>query len=321
VVLLVLAARADAPPIVLIACAVLVGAASVSIGSLVRARWRYVLGTSDRMHTAFALESVVDELIFVIGPVAVTLLATGVDPAAGPLAVAATALAGSLWLVAQRSTAPPTDRTAHTAGGSALRIATVRVIGLVFLAVGGIFGSAEVIAVAFTDERGRPAAAGIVLGALALGSMLSGLAYGAMTFRASPSARFVVGVVLLGVGTLPFALVTTVPALTVVMFVAGLAISPMVVSGFGVIDATVPTARLTEGLTWVTTAINLGAAGGAAAAGAAVDAAGAHRAFIVTVAFAAAAVVLTFAGRRALLRTPSAPTPVAPAAAPAQLPE
>ncbi|HBW19482.1 MAG TPA: MFS transporter, partial [Actinobacteria bacterium] len=34
-------------------------------------------------HTAFALESVIDEMIFIVGPALVTLLATEVRPAAG----------------------------------------------------------------------------------------------------------------------------------------------------------------------------------------------------------------------------------------------
>jgi MFS family permease len=160
VVALVLSADADAPTVVLLACATLVGATSVSVGSLVRARWRHVLAGGGRLHTAFALESVVDELIFIVGPVAITLVATRIDPAAGPLAVAVTALVGAWWLASQRRTEPPTDRSAHTAGGSALRVSGVRVTALVFLGVGGIFGSAEVVTVAFTDERGVPAAAG-----------------------------------------------------------------------------------------------------------------------------------------------------------------
>ena len=61
----------------------LAGASMPSIGSMVRARWSALLGDSPLLHTAFSLESVADETIFVIGPAVVTLLATEVYPPAG----------------------------------------------------------------------------------------------------------------------------------------------------------------------------------------------------------------------------------------------
>ena len=59
------------------------GAAMPSLGTMVRARWSVLLAGSPRLHAAFSFESVADELCFVIGPAAVTLLATEVFPAAG----------------------------------------------------------------------------------------------------------------------------------------------------------------------------------------------------------------------------------------------
>ena len=300
--LLVLAAQRRAHAAVLLLLGALVGATMISVGSLVRARWRHLLGTGERLHTAFALESVVDELVFVIGPLVVALVAVHVDPAAGPLLFAAIALLGATWLAHQRGTEPPPDVEAHAAGGSALKVPAVRVVALVFLAAGGIFGSAEVIAVAFTDERGVPAAAGYVLGAFALGSMLSGLAYGARTWRSPPELRFLVSTLLLTAGTVPFAFVRSVPVLGVAMFFAGLAISPMIVSGFGLVESAVPTARLTEGLTVAGNTIGLGAAFGAAVAGPVIDAHDASRAFLVTVGCAAGGALAVLATGRALRR-------------------
>jgi hypothetical protein len=57
---------------------VIAGAATQRIGSLVRARWASSLaGTGRALQTAYALESSIDELIFVIAR-CVTVLATGV---------------------------------------------------------------------------------------------------------------------------------------------------------------------------------------------------------------------------------------------------
>jgi MFS family permease len=146
-----------------------------------------------------------------------------------------------------------------------------------------------------------PEAVGLVLGAFALGSLLSGLAYGAHTWRSALRQRFVLSVLALAAGTLPFAVVGSVPLLTVAVFVAGLAISPMVISGFGLVEAAMPPARLTEGLTVAGTAIGLGAAMGAAASGPVIDAYDASRAFLVTCGFGAVAAVTVALAARALV--------------------
>jgi MFS family permease len=95
-----------APVWALLATGALAGASMPSLGSMVRARWSALLGDSPLLHSAFSLESVFDEVIFVIGPAVVTLLATEVYPAAG-LAVAMVAcVVGTLLLAAQRATEP-----------------------------------------------------------------------------------------------------------------------------------------------------------------------------------------------------------------------
>src|SRR5216683_1569560 len=53
----------------LLATGIASGASMPSLGSMVRSRWSAIVGDDERrLHTAFALESVNDELIFVIGP-------------------------------------------------------------------------------------------------------------------------------------------------------------------------------------------------------------------------------------------------------------
>ena len=76
-------------------------------GPMARARWSVLLAGSPRLHTAFSVESVADELCFVIGPAAVTLLATQLHPAAGVGARRPVRPGGSLWFASQRSTEPP----------------------------------------------------------------------------------------------------------------------------------------------------------------------------------------------------------------------
>src|SRR5690606_9594215 len=109
----------------------------------------------------YALESVIDELIFVIGPVLVTFLATQVHRLAGLTAVAVFAVSGGLALAAQRHTEPPVrqrvDGERHV---SALRSPALPLLLLVMAGLGGIFGSVEVAVVGFADEAGARGVAG-----------------------------------------------------------------------------------------------------------------------------------------------------------------
>ena len=175
------------------AAAAVMGAALPPWGSLVRARWAYAV--RDRralLPTAFAIEAVVDEVIFVTGPVLVTALVTLVHPVAGVGGAALLGVVGGLLLLAQRATVPPTAprRTASTVraplGWRVLGPLTVASIGL-----GVFFGGAEVAAVAFTEEAGNRADAAWVLGLWATGSMVAGLVAGnaARRQRAAPAAR------------------------------------------------------------------------------------------------------------------------------------
>ena len=99
-------AELRAPVWALVLSGVAAGASMPSLGSMVRARWSALLGDSPRLHTAFAFESVNDEMIFVVGPVIVTVLATEVYPAAGLALATLLCVTGTLLFAAQRRTEP-----------------------------------------------------------------------------------------------------------------------------------------------------------------------------------------------------------------------
>src|SRR6266536_1634022 len=104
---------AGAPAWALLVSSGLAGAATPQLGSMVRARWSALLGGSPLLHAAFSLESVADEVIFVAGPVLVTLLATEVHPASGIGVAVATCVVSTLWLAGQRLTEPRAARPAR----------------------------------------------------------------------------------------------------------------------------------------------------------------------------------------------------------------
>ena len=77
---------------------------------------------------------------------------------------------------------------------------------LVMVFVGGVFGAVEISAVAFADESGHPALAGPLLACYALGSMLSGLVFGAIHARWPPRRSLLIGAAVMTatVAVLPF---------------------------------------------------------------------------------------------------------------------
>ncbi|QCB92399.1 MFS transporter [Cellulomonas shaoxiangyii] len=297
IVLLVLAATQRAHPVWLYAAAVLAGSTIGSFGALVRARWTHALGEDPRgVHTAFSLESALDELVFVIGPVLATVLATSVAPAAGLVVPVVAMVVGGIWFLAQRPTEPPATGTLPVADrprGSVLRSPGMVVLVVVFIAMGAIFGATDVSTVAFAEEVGRPGMAGVVLAVFALGSLLSGLLYGARHWASPVHRRFAIGVIALAFGVCAFFLAQSLTVLAVVMFVVGFSIAPTLINGNALVQGLVPAGRLTEGLTWVSTALGVGVSVGSSVAGSRIDAAGAHAGFLVVVVAAAAALVAT----------------------------
>lgn len=318
---LVLVAMLGAPVAVLFVAAALAGVTQVSVGSLVRARWANTVGRDDGLQVAFALESVLDEVVFIVGPVVITLIATLIHPAVGLILAAVTALSGAFLLAAQRRTEPASAKSAaksapasSSASGppprarstGVLRVRGVLALVLVFLAAGGVFGSAEVTVAAFTKQAGVPTAAGLVLALWAFGSMLSGLVYGSIRWRGGLERRFVVAVVLMAALTVPMVLVPTVPLLAVVFLVAGVAIAPVITAGSSLIEQLVPPDRLTEGLAWTTTALSLTYAVSAAVAGLLIDAGGARAGFVVPVTAACLGAVAALIGAHRLQPRPVA---------------
>lgn len=324
---LVLVASAHAPTPWLYVTAVLAGAPAGSFGALVRARWSYVLDDPRALHTAYSLESALDEVVFVVGPVLATVLATSVAPAAGLLVPLVALLTGGYLFLAQRGTEPPVHRADSVPAGarstdearevrrptraprsrSVLRHPGMVVLCAVFAGIGAIFGATDVSTVAFAEARGSTATAGLLLAVFALGSLIAGLGYGARHFVMALWKRFAMSVVALAVGVSLFLFVTSTAMLGVVMFVTGFAIAPSLITGNGLVQNFVPPRRLTEGLTWVSTALGLGVSIGASSAGALIDRMGASGGFLVVTSAGVVAVLATLVSLRALRAGSSAP--------------
>ncbi|HEX6443587.1 MAG TPA: MFS transporter [Streptosporangiales bacterium] len=268
------------PVLALVPSAFVMGAAYPPIGSFVRARWSSRLGGTPKLTTAYAFESVVDELIFVTGPVLATLLATRVHPSAGLAAALLFTLVGGIGFSRQRATDPPR----HPGQGrraSAVRTPVVYVVVLVNLIAGTALGSIDVAVVAFTSAAGVRWAAGLVLALFAAGSAVGGLTFGAVPWRVDPLWRFAGTGTLLGLLFLPLVFAPSVGWLIPLGFLSGLGISPLIVASNTLVERSVRRDRLTEALTWLTTGLLIGVAAGSWLTGHVVDLTDGFRGFLV----------------------------------------
>jgi MFS family permease len=307
------AAAGEIPYPVLVVVAVLSGLTLPQIGALVRARWAWLHSATPRLHTAYAWESVLDEVVFVVGPILVVALATGLHPAAGLVAILGLGVVGGFVFASLRATEPRIRRHSGPAVRERLPAATLAWIVAAFVFMGAIFGSVEVTTVAFTEALGAPSMAGPVLAVFAGGSLVAGLVAGAIHWKSRPRRRFLVGQAALGAAVLPLSFVGTVPLLFLAVFIAGFAISPTLITGFSMIEAEVPASRLTEGLAWVSTALSVGVAAGAAVVGPVIDQVGPSEAYLVAFVCGVLATLACFVGvtadrRGGLARPPAAVT-------------
>ncbi len=284
--------------------AALTGATGPNIGSMVRARWAHALEAGPRQ-TAFAFESVVDEVVFVVGPPLVTLLATLVAPPAGMLTGLVIAGAGGLWLAGLRATEPPPHPSGSesTARWSSALSPSLLVVAVAYLGIGAVFGAMDVVVVGFSQAQGAPALAGVALACYAAGSLVAGLVYGVVRPPGSLARRFVGCVLAFAVAAQLLLGVDSLGVLVPAAFLAGLSVAPALVSGMSLVESRVSRSALTEALAWTTTGLTLGVTAGSALAGAAVDAWGAEHAFVVPAVAAGAAGVLALAGAPLLRRT------------------
>lgn len=79
------AALLRVPIALLFVLAVLMGLTQFSFGALVRTRWAYALRgpvNAKKLNTAYAMESAIDEVVFILGPILAAFLATSVHPVA-----------------------------------------------------------------------------------------------------------------------------------------------------------------------------------------------------------------------------------------------
>jgi len=282
------------------------GATMPSLGAMVRARWSVLLAGSPRLHAAFSFESVADELCFIVGPAAVTLLATEVYPPSGVGVAALLCVLGTSWFAAQRGTEPvviPPERVTGPKGTGRSRGAAAPglvVLGPVYVLLGAMFVSIDLSTVAFAQHFGHKPLAGFVLGTYAFGSGTGGLWYGSRQWRTPVEKRFALTLTLTVLGVATFWAQPNLITLTCVIYLCGMTIAPTLIAGFSLLEAQARPGRRTEAMSWLSSGIAVGVAVGASVVGFVIDAHGPRLGYAFAALCGAASAATCLVGLRRL---------------------
>jgi MFS family permease len=265
-----------------------------------RALWPSVLGRADRVHAAYALDAVAQEVMFAVGPLLVTLLVAVRDEAAALLVINVMGVLGALSVVLS----PPSrrwrsaPRVSHWLG--ALRSAGLLALLGAFFFVGVALGSIAVVSVAYADAHGDSLISSYLLSALGAGALVGGLLYGARQWPGTPEGRLRVLAAALAAGYLPLTLVPGVPAMTALAGLSGLFLAPALACAFVVVDRQAPAGTVTEAFSWLVTTFGVGAAAGTAVVGPVIEGGGPSAGFAVAGVSGVAALLVLLATRRVL---------------------
>ncbi|SES48001.1 MFS transporter [Actinokineospora terrae] len=298
---LVIAIVLGAPLPLLVVAAIATGCASVSFTSFMRARWAALVDQST-LRTAYALESVLDETIFLLGPLLVTVLATAVHPAAGLVACVAFTTVGSIAVAAHTRSEPVVEPVHEGGGQRAIAVTGVQVLMVAYAGMGFLLGAVDVTMVAFAREQGTPGLGGVFLSLTAVGSLAAGAVFGAVDWKLPQERLLVATSTVLAVGAVPLAFAGSSPVMAGLAVVAGIAIAPGLIAGSTLLEALAPKGSLSEGFSWLSSAGALGIALGTGVGGWLAESGGFDAAAWAAVGGAVVAVVLSATGQPALRR-------------------
>lgn len=298
-ILLLLCTKYEAPYWTLFLSALCAGCMP-NMSAMVRARWTKLYRGSHKLHTAFSFESVVDEICFIIGPVLSVSLSVMFFPEAAPLLSSVFLTIGVCLFTMQKSTEPPVHPRDITNNGTVFKIGSLRVLVFTLIAIGTIFGTIDVVSVAFAEQQGNTVAASFVLSVYAIGSCLAGLIFGTLKLNTPPYNQFLIAVTLSMITMLPLVFVNSITWLVVIVFFAGLSVAPTMIITMGLVEKIVPESKITEGMTWAITGLGIGVSLGSAIAGLVIDNFGAHVGFNVAIIAGGLALTIALLGYKTL---------------------
>lgn len=296
----------DAPVAALIGCAVALGATTPPAGPITRGLWPSLV-PAERLQTAFAFDAVLNESLFVGGPLLVSALLLVTTPSVIVVIVALCTVSGVLLLAstpAVRARKPADETEPRNYLGPLAHPQVLILLGIIVCDTFA-FGSLVVgVPAAATDMDARTLA-GVLLSLGSLGAVISGVIYGARRRTKTPGRQlalfhFASAVLLVLAGQAALLVL-----FALVIFCIGLVGGPRDTLHQVVLGEAAPKRYRIEAFAWLGTFMWIGYAGGTAATGQLVERADGA----TTIAFVAAAGAAALAAVLSLLVRATTPEP------------
>lgn len=278
-----LALVADGSYAGLLACAVAAGVMQPPIVAIVRGLWPRLF-PPEQVPVLYGLEATAQELVFVLGPAMVALIAALASPRVAVLVTGLLAFTGTAGLV---SSPLVTDLPVSPAGRRRVldrRLAVLITLGLTCTVA---FNMVDIGVIAFMSGRHAGAGSGIALSMWAVGSMVGGLFFGAARRRAD-NRGVALSVLAVAAGLALLAAAPGRAGLVVVLFAGGAAIAPAFARLYGLVAQGVPESGTAEAFAWLGVGFLAGASLGASAGGFTVEVFGPRVTFLLGAALPAA---------------------------------
>ena len=259
-----------------------------NIGGLVRRRWLHTLEESEGgrplINTAYSFEALVDEIVFVIGPLVASAAAISIAPQAGMyFAFSFMSLGTGLYILQKKSEPPPHPKVEGEKRTAVLAIPHVQAVFVMYIFLGACFMSTTLSTIAFADQHGAKSSTGLLLAIWSAGSGVAAVINGAIKWKMTDGQKFVYLIFIMIFATIPLLFSHTLLVLGIVLFLNGFGIAPIIISGYAIVEKSVPAAKVTEAFAWVIAGLQIGNALPGPLTGYMIDNYGADKSFIVPV--------------------------------------
>jgi MFS family permease len=275
----------DASPVGMIALALVVGLTSPPIQTAARTIYPSLVKKKD-LNAVYSLDATSQELIWVIGPVLATVLAAQINTVFVVVLMAAVQISGVIWFCSNKEVSQAVIPSPERKMGGVLTNKIVLVTAVLGLLLIGGFSGVEVGTVAVVSHD----LAGLVIGALSLGSIVGGVFLGNRV-KSRWSLTWLLTLVLAG-----YALIWIAPTngvwLAICLFIAGVGVAPSLGILGTAIAGNLKPGDAAEANGWASTGQLMGYSAGAALSGIAIDSVSESSAFLVSLVFGVGAVLV-----------------------------
>jgi len=278
----------NAPTLIWISFIFMAEAFLPNIGGLVRRRWLHTLGEKEAsrplINTAYSFEALVDEIVFIIGPLVASAAAISIAPPAGMyFAFSFMSVGTGLYILQKKSEPPPHPITKGEMRTAVLAIPHVQAVFLPYIFLGAFFMSTTLSTIAFADQQDAKSSTGLLLAIWSFGSAVAAVINGAIKWKISDGKKFIYLIVAMFFATTALLFSHTIFILGIVLFVNGFGVAPILIAGYSIVEKSVSTAKVTETFAWILAGLQIGNAIPGPISGYMIDHYGADKSFIVPV--------------------------------------